>query len=96
LADSPTTKELSKETLLRVLHALIELLAHSVVVAGLLVTIWLIEKLVHWLWGSAEYVFFGRVKLRYIFDGADLAILLGFIIWGVYSVVRAYVGKHKA
>lgn len=95
MADSPTTKELSKDASLRVVHALIELLAHSVVVAGLLVTIWLIEKLVHWLWGTADYVFFGRVKLRYVFDGADLAILVGFIIWGVYSVIRAYVGKRK-
>jgi len=80
---------------LRVVHALIELIAHSIVVAGLLVAIWLIEKLVHKLWGMEDYVFFGRVRLRYIFDGADLAILAGFLIWGVYSVVAAYVGKHK-
>jgi len=95
LADSPTTKQHSKDALLRVVHALIELIAHSIVVAGLLVAIWLIEKLVHKLWGMEDYVFFGRVRLRYIFDGADLAILAGFLIWGVYSVVAAYVGKRK-
>ena len=44
---------------------------------------------------NEDYLFFGRVKLRYIFDGADLAILVGFIIWGVYSVIRAYIGKRK-
>jgi hypothetical protein len=85
LTQSSTTKEFSKEASLRVVHALIELLAHSVVVAGLVITIWLIEKLVHWLWGSVDYVFFGRVKLGYIFDAADLAIL-GVSLFGAYTL----------
>ena len=95
MAESPSTKERSKEASLRVLHALIELVAHSVVVAALLAAIWLIEQLVHWLWGASDYVFFDRIRLRYIFDGADLAILVGFVIWGVYSVVAAYLRKPK-
>jgi len=95
LTDPLSAKERSKEASLRVLHALIELLAHSIVVAVLLGTIRLIEVLVHWLWGTSDYVFFERVKLKYVFDGADLAILVGFVIWGVYSVVAAYVRKPK-
>jgi hypothetical protein len=49
----------------------------------------------HWLWGTSDYVFFDKIRLRYIFDGADLAILAGFVIWGVYSVVAAYVRKPR-
>ena len=50
------------------------------------------EKEIHKLWG-ADYLFFRRLKLSYIFDGADLAILVVFLVWGVYSVVAAYVKK---
>jgi hypothetical protein len=84
-----------REAVLRVVNAIVELVAHLAVLAGLLVGIWLLEKLVQYLWGTSDYVFFGRVKLRYIFDGADLAILVGFIGWGVYSVIAAYVKKPK-
>lgn len=58
--------------------------------------IWGLEKLVHRLWGTEDYLFLGRVRLRYVFDGADLALLVGFIIWGVYSVIEAYVRKPKS
>jgi hypothetical protein len=67
----------------------------QIVVAALLVTIWLIEQLAHWLWRTSDYMFFGRLRLKYVFDGADLATLAGFICWGVYSVVAAYIRKPK-
>lgn len=95
LADFPTTKERSKEAFLRVLNAIIELVAHLLVLASLLAGIRVLEQLVHWLWGTSDYFFFGRLKLKYIFDGADLAILVGFLIWGVYSVIAAYVRKPR-
>jgi hypothetical protein len=95
LVESLSTKERLTEASLRALNALVELFAHSLVVAALLGTIWLIEQLVHWLWGTSDYAFFDKIRLRYIFDGADLAILVGFVIWGVYSVVAAYVRKPK-
>ena len=87
------TPQRAKEAGLRVVNALIELVAHLAVLAALLIAIWALEKLVHKLWGTTEYVFFGKVKLKYIFDGADLALLVGFLVWGVYSVVAAYVRK---
>jgi len=97
LAGAPlTTKERAVEAVLRVLNALIELLAHLTVLAALLVAIWGLGKLVHKLWGTEDYVFLGRVRLKYVFDGADLALLVGFIIWGVYSVIEAYVRKPKS
>jgi hypothetical protein len=90
-----STKERFREASLRVFHSIVELIAHLVVLASLLIGIWLLEKLVHKLWGTSDYVFFGKVRLRYIFDGADLAILVGFIVWGVYSVISAYIRKPR-
>jgi hypothetical protein len=78
---------------LRTKHALLELLAHLLVVAGMLSGIWLLEKFLHLLWGPTELLFFGSIKVKYIFDAADLAILVGFLIYGVYSVIAAYVRK---
>lgn len=89
-----TTGEHAKEALLRAIGAVIELVAHLVVVASLLLGMWLLEKLVHRLWNK-DFLFFSRVKLRYIFDGADLIILVGFLAWGVYSVTKAYVRYPK-
>ena len=90
MLDPPkATTSRTKEATLRVVHALVELVAHLVVLAGLLIGIKLLEMLVHKLWGNQDYLFFNRLKLKYIFDGADLAILIGFLVWGVYSVVAA-------
>jgi len=86
-----TTIDRFKETGLRVVSALVELIAHLAILSALLLGIKLLEMLVHRLWGNQDYLFFNTLKLRYIFDGADLAILIGFLVWGVYSVVTAYI-----
>jgi hypothetical protein len=82
----------AKDAGLRVVHALLELIAHLLVLTGVLVCIKVLEKLVHKLWDQ-DYLFFNRLKLKYFFDGADLVILVGFLAWGVYSVITAYVRK---
>ena len=87
-----STSARAKEAGLRAVHALLELIAHLIVLAGVLVCIKLLEKLVHKLW-DPDYLFFNRLKLKYFFDGADLVILVGFLAWGVYSVISAYVRK---
>lgn len=74
-------------------HALLELIAHLLVVAGLLGGIRLLEEIVHRLWGQTQYVFFGTLPLKYLFDAADLGILAGFLVYGVYSVIMAYARK---
>ena len=48
----------------------------------------------HKLWDQA-YLFFNWLKLKYIFDGADLVLLVCFLGWGVYSLVSAYVRKPE-
>ena len=84
----------AREAGLGVIHALIELIAHLLVLAGLLLAIKLLEKFVHKLWDH-DYLFFNRLKLKYIFDGADLVLLVCFLGWGVYSLVSAYVRKPE-
>ena len=86
------TADRAKEAGLRVVHALFELIAHLVLLAGLLIGIKLLEKLVHTLWDQ-DYLFFNILKLKYVFDGADLVTLVSFLGWGVYSVVSAYVRR---
>lgn len=97
MQDSPSTVQVSStqedrwySPFIRTGSALLELLAHCLVVAGLLTAIRLFEMLVHWLWGPGEYLFFGKIPLKYIVDSADLAILVGFLTYGVYYVVKAY------
>jgi hypothetical protein len=84
----------AKEAALRVIHTLIELIAHLLILAGLLVSIKVLETFVHKLWDQ-DYLFFNWIKLKYIFDGADLLILVCFLGWGVYYLVSAYVKKPE-
>lgn len=94
-APSSTPKSSWYRPFLRVKQALIELLAHLIVLTFLLSGIRLLEEVVHRLWGTPDYLFFGKLRLRYIFDAADLAILVGFLVWGVYSVVAAYIREPE-
>ena len=76
----------------RLLKVLIELSAHLLALIAILLGIKLIELLVKALWGK-DYLFFERVNLKYLFDTFDLAIVVLFLIWGVYLVGAAYVRK---
>jgi hypothetical protein len=91
------TDELVKENpekyhapFIRVLRAMIEWAAHLTVVLGLLGGIWFVEKFIHRLWGEEGRTLFNFLPLSYIFDGADMAVLIGFLFYGVYSVIKAY------
>jgi hypothetical protein len=84
----------AREAGVRVLNTLIELIAHLLVLAGLLVGIKVLETFVHKLWDH-DYLFFNRIKLKYIFDAADLLILVCFLGWGIYYLVSAYVKKPE-
>jgi hypothetical protein len=78
---------------LRVIQALLELAVHVLMVSALLLSIKLVEILVHELWGSQDYRFFDKLKLRYILDGSDLTLLVVFLSWSIFSVVGAYMRK---
>lgn len=79
----------------RCLRAFAEWLAHSLLLFGIIAVI---EGL-HWcltniLGIPADKKFFDVVPMAYLFDGADLALLVGVAIVGVTAVVRSYLGKH--
>jgi hypothetical protein len=38
-------------------------------------------------------LFFDIIPVRYLFDGADLCILVGFLFLGIYFALKAYRGK---
>lgn len=78
----------------RLFKSLVELSAHLLMLGAVLGGIKLLEMVVHFLWG-ADYLFFGWLKMKYIFDSADLLTLVGFLFWGVYSVVGSYVRKPE-
>lgn len=80
------TRARAIETGLRVIHTLIEMVAHLLVLVGLLIGIKILEKLVHKLWDQ-DYLFFNLIKLKYFFDGADLVVLVCFLGWdGAYTI----------
>jgi len=80
----------------RCLRAFAEWLAHSLLLFGILAVI---EGL-HWCLTNvlripASKKFFDIVPMAYLFDGADLALLVGVAVVGVTAVVRSYLGKHE-
>lgn len=74
----------------RLSRALPELIVHVIVVSAELGAIRIVEEVAHRLWGPTERIMFGLFPLRYVFDGADLAVLGYFLFYGGYLVVRAY------
>lgn len=73
--------------------ALVELFVHTVIIVALLGAFWVVEKWVYTLWGTQERLLFGRLPLHYMFDLADAAVLMYFLAYGSYLVIRAYQGK---
>lgn len=79
----------------RCLRAFLEWLAHSLLLFGIFAVI----QAFHWgltnLLGVPEgKVFFGSAPMTFLFDGADVALLVGLGLVGVTAAVRAYLGKH--
>lgn len=78
-----------RSPLKRARHALIEWLAHLLVVAGFLLGFHGIELLLRFL-GQDNRLLFARIPLTYLFDASDAALIIGFLVYGVYSVLNAY------
>ncbi len=91
--DQPTNNHPWYKPFIQFLKALIELLAHVAILIAILGGIRLIEYMITVYWGPTEHLFFGRIPLSYIFHGADLALILGFVTYGVYAVMAAYIKK---
>lgn len=82
-------------TFARSFSAFVEWIAHSLLCIGVYACIqgmrWSIQKLTL---DGHDPSFFGYVKIDWIFDGADLMLLLAFAYFGVMAAVRAYRGSE--
>jgi hypothetical protein len=71
-------------------RALAELLAHTMVMTAILGSNKFLEIVIYSLWGSQERMLFDKIPLHYMFDAADAATIAGFLIYGIYSVIKKY------
>lgn len=83
-----------REPVERLIKTLIELSVHGFAVIAALI----IFAFVHWILrylaegGSKEVLLFDKIPVRYLFDGADLLLLVGFLMFGTYFALKAYRG----
>jgi hypothetical protein len=56
------------------------LLGHLVAASVTVTGIWLFSKYFHFLWGKEDPLMFDAFPLRWLFDAADVATVLRFII----------------
>jgi len=79
----------------RSVRAFAEWLVHSLLLLGIVAVIQGLHWcLTHLLGVPADKRFFGAIPLAWLFDGADLALLVGVAVVGVVAAVRSYQGKH--
>jgi hypothetical protein len=72
--------------------AVIEWLAHCLVVGVLLVGMRGLEALVKLLWPRDQVLFLGIVPIHQLFSTADFLLLVAVLVLGVGCVVKAYRG----
>jgi len=68
----------------------VELSCHTVMIVLILAAIRAVEWALEILWGTKEKVLFDTIPVRYLFDGADLLLLVAFLCVGGYAVYGAY------
>jgi hypothetical protein len=78
------------EPFARAKRAVLEWALHCSVLASFLIGFRSIELLITWLWGPDPRLFFDIMPVRYIFDGADCGLLVGFLTYGVFRVLQVY------
>lgn len=69
--------------------AIKEIVAHTVIVAFILLQIFLIETLMNTLWGEGKLLF-GYIAFSWIFDAADLLTLFAFLLYGIICSFNTY------
>lgn len=78
------------EPLIRAGRAILEWISHLIVVLALLGGFRFVEWVAEQLWGHHSRVFFDFIPVSYLFDGADMAVLGGLLLYGSYCVLKAY------
>jgi hypothetical protein len=79
----------------RVALAANELLAHGVLTVFVLLLIWVLDTVIHYLWGH-NIIWFKELpfefRLEWLFNAADIALLALFSIVGIAKAVTVYRG----
>ena len=73
----------------RVVHALWELVSHTLIMTVMLSCIWCTEGVISYLWGSGKTLW-GQVPISWIFDSADAVAIIAFLVLGIVGAVRVY------
>jgi hypothetical protein len=77
----------------RARHSLAEWLSHVIVVAGLLLGFHGVETVLDFL---GQRLSFAGPALTSLFDAGDAGLIIGFLVYGVYSVLNAYAAERVA
>jgi hypothetical protein len=77
------------EPFVKAVRAIVIVVLHTAVVATIISCMWLMERLIIWLWRSGEPMFLG-VPLHEITQGAEIIVLLVFLLSATISAAAAF------
>lgn len=83
-----------REPFIRCGRALAEWLAHTLLALGIIMCITLVDLAIHRLMGPGDVHFFGILPLPWVFQAADLGVLIGISFYGVKAAIAAYRGRQ--
>jgi hypothetical protein len=78
-------KESIYRPLQRASRAAVAFIGHQILGMIVIGANWLVEKFIQFLYQDSEPMLYSRFPLRWLFDTADLGVLLVFIFWGIYE-----------
>jgi hypothetical protein len=70
-----------REPFRKLARGAIELLCHTALLVLILIAVRVIEWTLERLWGTGEKLLFDVVPVRFLFDGADLGLILAFSVF---------------
>jgi hypothetical protein len=85
-----THLETIQEELWKALLALVTVVAHSSVIAAIILCMWAIELLIRGLWTGSQEPMFGGVPLHTIMVGAEICVALIYILIAGIRAARAF------
>ena len=80
-------------SLAKTVRAAVVFVVHVALGMVIVTGIWASELYFGFLWGAHPPLFFGRVPLKWLFDAADIAVMLIFIFWGAFEANQKLRGK---
>jgi hypothetical protein len=80
------SREHLKTAVRRHFRAGVLFVAHLLLAAVALIGIWLLEKMFQGLWGEHEPTFFGWLPVKWLFDGADVGVILVVGVRGILEI----------